>query len=339
MNVVKSYKKVLEKKLFFIIFLILSLVFLSIVSINIGSSDMTIMDSILTLMGKSSNEFNHIIFNIRLPRILGGIFIGMTIALSGLIIQSVLNNPLASPSTLGISNASVLGANISLILFAKIGIESSMFLTGLSSFIAAVICTFIIIMFSSMKKSSNATVLLAGIALNFLFSALTILIQFFSTDEEIASAVSWTFGDLGRININEVKFVAIVLVVSALIIYKLRWKYNAMDMGESTAHSLGINIKTMRNLSIIVASLNTGIGVAYVGMIGFVGLLAPQISKRIIGEDKRFLIPASMLLGSIIVLVSDCIGRVAVKPHILPIGAITSLFGAPFFIYILFKEN
>lgn len=339
MNLVSAYKNILQKKLLFVFLLFTLLSALFLISLNIGSSDMTIAESAFTLFGHGSEAFKHIVFNIRLPRVLGGLFTGMAIALSGLIVQSVLNNPLASPSTLGISNASVLGANIALILFARMGLESSMFLTSLSSFVAAMLCTVIIIFFSSVKKADKTTVLLAGIALNTLFTALTIIIQFFSTDEEIASAVSWTFGDLGRINLNEVMSVAVVLFFSTWLIYKLRWQYNAMDMGESTAHSLGINTKAMRHLSIVLASLNTGLCVAYVGMIGFVGLLSPQIAKRIIGEDKRFLIPSSLLIGAIIVLFSDCIGRVLVKPHILPIGAITSLFGAPFFIYILMKEN
>ena len=325
MSLEKSYRNLLYRKVLYILLLLIILFINILISVNMGSSEMTIQESLLTLLGKGTDITKHIVFNIRLPRILGGLFIGMNLAMSGMIIQSVLNNPLASPSTLGISNASVLGANIALIVFSGMGIEVGMATTGILSFVFAMICTLIVLWFSSLKRANRSTVLLLGVALNAMFSAMTILIQFFSTDEQIASAVSWTFG--------------MFFILSSMIIYQFRWKYNAMDMGESVAHSLGINIRFMRNLSILLASLNTGIGVAYVGIIGFVGLLAPQLTRIIIGDDKRFMFPATVLLGAVIVLFSDTLARVIVKPSILPVGAITSLIGAPFFLYMLIKER
>ncbi|WP_454994880.1 FecCD family ABC transporter permease [Bulleidia extructa] len=339
MSLEKSYRNLLYRKVLYILLLLIILFINILISVNMGSSEMTIQESLLTLLGKGTDITKHIVFNIRLPRILGGLFIGMNLAMSGMIIQSVLNNPLASPSTLGISNASVLGANIALIVFSGMGIEVGMATTGILSFVFAMICTLIVLWFSSLKRANRSTVLLLGVALNAMFSAMTILIQFFSTDEQIASAVSWTFGDLGRINYSKILIVGMVFILSSMIIYQFRWKYNAMDMGESVAHSLGINIRFMRNLSILLASLNTGIGVAYVGIIGFVGLLAPQLTRIIIGDDKRFMFPATVLLGAVIVLFSDTLARVIVKPSILPVGAITSLIGAPFFLYMLIKER
>ena len=131
----------------------------------------------------------------------------------------------------------------------------------------------------------------------------------------------------------------VVSLLSSLIVYLYRWHMNAMDSGEHTAHSLGVDTRGMRNLSIFLAALNTGISVAFVGVIGFVGLLAPQVTKRIIGEDKRFMIPGTLLMGAFLVLFSDTLARTVSAPLVLPVGAITSILGAPVFVYILLKEK
>lgn len=229
----------------------------------------------MTLLGKGSKQFNHIVFNIRLPRVIGGLFVGMSMALSGMIIQSTLNNPLASPSTLGISNASAFGANIALIVFSTMGITSTPIVTSAVSFLAAMLCMILVIAISTIKGAGKTFVILAGVALNSLFAAAITVIQYLADETQLATAVSWTFGDLGRITYPQIKIVSATTLLSALVVYMMRWSYNAMDMGERTAHSLGVNTKKMRNISIFLAALNTGVSVAFVGMIGFVGLLAP----------------------------------------------------------------
>lgn len=339
MNLRKKYHDYIRFKVFFLCLLLLGLVVIALFSLTVGSSDLTIRESIETIFGQSSPIHAHIVFQIRLPRIIGGFFVGMSIALSGMIIQSSLNNPLASPSTLGISSASAFGANLAIILLTKLGFEASAYLTGLSSFLAAMGCMLLILGVGNWKVGGKSTLLLLGVAFNSLFIAATTILQYFADESQLASAVSWTFGDLGRIDYREIQIVFAVTLVSALLIYRLRWKYNAMDMGESTAHSLGVNTRTLQNLSILIAALNTGVNVAFVGMIGFVGLIAPQVTKRFIGEDKRFLLPGSLLMGAFIVLLSDTIARTVVAPLVLPVGAITSIVGAPLFVYILLKEK
>ena len=138
---------------------------------------------------------------------------------------------------------------------------------------------------------------------------------------------------MARIDYSEIKIVATVTVLSIWAVYVLRWRFNAMDMGEGTAHSLGVDTKLLRNASILIAALNTGVCVAFAGIIGFVGI------KRVIGEDKRYMIPATLLMGALIVLVGDALARTAAAPLVLPVGAITSALGAPVFVYILLKER
>lgn len=339
MNTEEKYLLYLNKKIIFIFTLTILLLSLILISINIGSSNMTVKESIFTIIGKGTDLNNHIVFKIRIPRVIGGIFIGFSISLSGMLVQTVLNNPLASPSTLGITNASAFGANLGLILLANLGISSSPFIVSSLSFISAMGCMFIILLISNVKRFSKSSIILAGVAFGSLFSAATIIIQYFADDTQIASAVFWTFGDLGRINYNQIKILVTICLLSSVFSYHMRWDLNAMDMGESTAHSLGVNVKNRRNLCLAIASLNTGASVAFVGMIGFIGLLAPQVTKRIIGEDKRFLIPGSLLMGAIITLLSDTLARTIIAPIVLPVGAITSFLGAPLFIYILLKER
>lgn len=334
-----QYRKYLARKSSFIALLVVSLLVTAVLSLNVGSSGMTVGESLKALAGRGIEKHARIVFDIRLPRIIGGFLVGMSIALSGMIIQSVLNNPLASPSTLGISSASAFGANVALIVFVRLGVRTSSLLTSAVSFLTAMLCMLLVLGISSLKRADRTTVLLGGVALNALFGAMMTIVQFFANDVELASAVAWTFGDLGRIDYSEIRIITAVVVLSIWAVYALRWRFNAMDMGESTAHSLGINTKWLRNASILIAALNTGVSVAFVGIIGFVGILAPSMVKRVVGEDKRFMIPATLLMGALIVLVGDAFARTAAAPLVLPVGAITSALGAPVFVYILLMER
>ena len=334
-----QYRKYLSRKMSFIVLLIVLLSATAALSLNIGSSGMTVGESLKALAGRGIEKHARIVFDIRLPRIIGGFFVGMSIALSGMVIQSALNNPLASPSTLGISSASAFGANVALIVFVRLGMRPSALTNGAVSFLSAMLCMVLVLVVSSLKRSDRTTVLLGGVALNALFGAMMTIVQFFADDVELASAVAWTFGDLGRIDYSEIKIVATVTVLSIWAVYALRWRFNAMDMGEGTAHSLGVDTKLLRNASILIAALNTGVCVAFAGIIGFVGILAPSMVKRVIGEDKRYMIPATLLMGALIVLVGDALARTAAAPLVLPVGAITSALGAPVFVYILLKER
>lgn len=334
----EAYRGLIKKKRTYLVFLFVALIFASIVSINVGSSNMTVMESVRTLFGQGTDLTEHIVFSIRMPRVIGGILVGASMGLSGMLIQTIMNNPLASPQTLGITNASAFGANVGLILLARLGLSSSVMVSFIS-FLAALGCVLLVLMISNIKQTTKGSIILAGVAFGSLFAAGTTIIQYFADDTEIASAVFWTFGDLGRMTYAHIKILGTVSLISFIVFYRLRWSLNAMDLGEETAHGLGINTVQMRNLAILFASLNTGISVAFVGIIGFVGLLAPQITKRIIGDDKRYMLIGTCLMGAVIILISDTVARTIASPLVLPVGAITSFLGAPLFLYILLREN
>ena len=170
-----------------------------------------------------------------------------------------------------------------------------------------------------------------------LFSGGTTLIQYFADDVEVAAVVFWTFGDLGRTNWIEILIIACVSIAACIYFMFNRWNYNAFESGGQTAKSLGVNVNVVTYVGMAVCSLVASVVVAFVGIISFVGLLAPHIMRRFIGNDYRFLLPTSALTGAVLLLTADTFGRLIVAPIILPIGAITSFLGAPLFLYLLFK--
>jgi len=176
---------------------------------------------------------------------------------------------------------------------------------------------------------------LAGVALGSLFSAVTMILQYFADDVRVASVVFWTFGDIGRVSWKDLGIMSVVVGISLIYFMFNRWNYNALDSGEETAKGLGVDVEKVRLLGMFVSSLIAAVITSFVGIIGFIGLVAPHIMRRLIGGDHRFLIPASSVMGGLILLASDTLGRTIISPVVLPVGAITSFLGAPIFLYVL----
>jgi iron complex transport system permease protein len=345
-DTIYSYRTYTGRKLVIGLFLLVMVFVLSILAINAGSAKLNPYDILKSIIGKGTDTSNIVIWRIRLPRILGAIIAGTGLAVSGCVMQNNLRNPLASPSTLGISSAAAFGANIAIIVLGAGSIQSSSadaviinnpYLVTISAFICSVIAMLIVLMLAKLRGSLPETIVLAGVALSSLFSAGTTLIQYFADDVEVAAAVFWTFGDLGRISWKEV-YIMIVIIGLSLIYFMLRrWDYNALNSGEEAAKSLGVNVERVRLGGLLVSSIVTAVAVSFLGIIGFIGLIAPQIMRRLIGGDHRFLIPMSAITGAVLLLFSDTLARTIIAPIILPVGAITSFFGAPLFLYLLLR--
>jgi iron complex transport system permease protein len=192
-------------------------------------------------------------------------------------------------------------------------------------------------MLAKLRGFLPESIILAGVALGSLFTAGTTLIQYFADDVEVAAAVFWTFGDLGRISWKEVLIITMVISLAFIYFMFRRWDYNALDSGEESAKSLGVNVERVRLGGMFVSSIITAVSVSFLGIIGFIGLISPQIVRRVIGGDHRFLIPISAIMGSLLLLFSDTLARTVIAPVILPVGAITSFLGAPLFLYLLLR--
>ena len=341
----KEKKQYIFYKVIVIIVLVVVLLAVTIFAIHAGSSGISVWDVIKTIFGAGTKQTNSIVFGIRLPRVVTALIAGMALGMVGCVMQSVLRNPLADASTLGVSQGAAFGATVAIICFGA-GAQntasaanavniSNPYLVTLCAFIGGAISTLIILGLSRFKKISPQSMILAGVALSALFSGGTTLIQYFADDVEVAAVVFWTFGDLGRTNWIEILIIACVSVAACIYFMFNRWNYNAFESGGQTAKSLGVNVVTYVGMA--VCSLVASVVVAFVGIISFVGLLAPHIMRRFIGNDYRFLLPTSALTGAVLLLTADTFGRLIVAPIILPIGAITSFLGAPLFLYLLFK--
>ncbi len=342
---IADYKKATLKKVAIILsFLVVAFVML-IVAISIGTSEIAFDKVIRALFGDGDKSTVLIVQNMRAPRAIAALVVGAGLALAGAIMQSVLKNPMASPSTLGVGNAAVFGANFAIVVLGGgavvggVSVMSNAYAVSAFALIFALLAVIVILLLSKFKHFSNTTVVLAGLGVGAIFTAATTILQYFSTDTQLTSAVYWSFGDLGRATYTIDLAIFVTVAVSFVVFMLLSFKLNAFSSGEETAKSLGVRVQALSCTSLFIASLITALCVAFFGVIAFVGLMAPQIAKRIVGNDTRFLLPASTLLGAIILIVADVLCRVVIPGVTLPVGAITSLFGGPMFIYILLRSK
>ena len=339
------YSKKKEKRILW--GLAFSAVVLSFVCLFVGSSHMPLSEGIAALLKTSEDAGNiRIIWNIRIPRVLAAIIAGAGLSVSGLIMQTNLNNIMASPSTLGVSNAAVFGANLSIIAFAggflstgnnltNYTLGANPYATSLMAFIFSFISIMFVLSLCRKQFYTPGVVVLAGIAIGSVWTAGTTLLQFYATDVGLSAAVVWNFGDLGRASYQTDLLMFIIVFLCSVFFLLMSWKYNALLSGNAAACTMGVNVYRLRFVSLLFASMITAVCVSFLGIIGFVGIICPHIVKKLIGEDHRYTIPASLLSGSILLLLSDTLSRGIGNGSALPVGAITTMLGAPFFLVII----
>lgn len=348
LSVSEQYNVAKAKKLA-IILILLALVFLFfVVSVFVGSGTLSFKEVFLAIFNKGSETARLIVRRIRFPRVIAALIAGGGLAVSGLVMQTVLKNPLASPTTLGVSNAAVFGANFAIIVVGAGAFHSTHgswlsisnpYLVSTFSFLSAIIAAGSILLLARLKNLNASAIVLAGVAVSAIFQAGTTLIQYFASDTQVASAVYWTFGDLGRASYKTDLIMFIVVAVSTLFFFLKRWDFSAMSGGLAYAKTLGVNTRFMTIMSLLLASLITSVTVSFLGIIGFVGLTAPQFMKRIVGDDYRFLLPSSFLAGALLLLISDILGRLPIFGTSVPVGVVTSLIGGPVFLAILLRRK
>jgi iron complex transport system permease protein len=260
--------------------------------------------------------------------------------------QNVLRNPMASASTLGVSQGACFGAATA-IVFLDGGIQvgntianftvTSIPTVSVMAFTGGMITTLVILALSRGRRSTPATMVLAGVALSSIFSGMTTLIQYFADDVQTASLVYWTFGSLNKATWQQIGIMAFVTVVSFVYFYYNRLNFNALEAGVATAKSLGVPVDRLTVISMVLCALVASVSVAFAGSIGFIGLIAPHIMRKFVGNDYRFLLPGSALGGAGLMLLADVASRIILPPVVLPIGALTSFMGGPMFLYLCLK--
>ncbi len=343
-----SYNKYIRKKWMILLTMVLLLLASAVASISAGSASLSVGDVLRTLFGGGNRQENAIIWNVRMPRVATAAVVGMALALSGCVMQNVLRNPLASASTLGVSQGASFGAAVAIVYFGA-GIQvnaggtaSALTVTNpamvtLCAFLGGIATTAVILGLARFRGSSPATMVLAGVAISSMFTGGTALIQYFADDVMVSTVVYWTFGSLGRAGWSEIAIIAALTFAAFGYFYCNRWNYNAMESGTHTAKSLGVPVDRLILVSMVLCALISSVAVAFVGCISFIGLIASHIMRRFVGNDYRFLIPCSGLCGSVLLLWSDIVSRMLLSPTVLPIGALTSFLGAPLFLYLIVK--
>lgn len=325
--------------------LILALAFKA---VTMGYSQITLSEIRAAIFDyDSSNLYHSIIVNIRLPRVLLAIFAGAVLSASGAVMQCILRNPLASPYTMGISQAAAFGAAFGIIILNGGYLQgfstspvfiNNPYLVTISAFTWSLCSVFVILGLAKLTKITPEAMILAGVAISAIFTASITVLQYIADTVQLASIVYWTFGDLGRANWNHLFILAAVSLPVFTYFILNRWNYNALDAGDETAKALGVNINSIRVVGLLAASLISSVVVSFVGVIGFIGLLGPHIVKRFIGVDNRHMLPASLLFGAVILLCSDTLARTMFSPMILPVGVLTSFMGGPLFLYLLIRR-
>lgn len=329
-----DYRKNQLRSVLFLALLTLLLLASVLLSLRAGSYNTPMAELVKGIFGKSADKkINLVIRNNRLPRICTAIVAGAGLGLSGCVLQAILHNPLASASTLGVSQGATFGAAFAIVtlnLTGGVGIS-------LWSFVGSVAVAVVILGLSRLKQISAEGIVLAGVAISSMLSGATTLIQYFANEIQLANLVFWTFGDLGSTDWSDLRGMSVMVLILILYCVRHRWDYNALLSGEETAISLGIHVQRLTLTNMVLCCLTCSLIVSRVGLINFIGLVAPHIVRMVVGNNHVYLIPGSVLAGATLLLLGDLFARVAIMPVILPIGTITSFLGGPLFLYLLFK--
>ena len=323
-----------KKKILVVTVLAAAVVLLALTELLVGSSGMSVRSCVLALLGQGDTAAVRIMRYIRLPRLLAAVIAGAGLSAAGLVMQTVLGNPMASPATLGVSNAAVFGANLSIVAFAggflstgnnltSYTASADPFATSALAFLFAAASVLVILALCRLRDFSPGVVVLAGIALGSVWTAATTILQFYATDVGLSAAVIWSFGDLGRATYRTDLIMLAVTAAGIVLFSVLAWRYNALLSGGDAAGSMGVNVGLLRWVSLLASSLITAVCVSFLGIIGFVGIICPHAVKRLIGHDHRWALPASALCGSALLLAADALSRslgAAGGRHHLPAG-------------------
>lgn len=343
-----TYQTYIRRKWMVLLLSALVLLAACLASLLAGSTGVSLKEVLLALMGQGDQQIRTIVWNVRMPRIAAAAVVGIALAMCGCVMQNVLRNPLASASTLGVSQGASFGAAVAIIcLGAGSQINSggssaaltinNPYLVTLCAFLGGMTTTVLILLLSRLRSVTPAGMVLAGVAISSMFTGGTTLVQYFADDVMVATVVYWTFGSLGRAGWKEIMMIGALCLLAFLFFLCHRWNYNALESGFQSAKSLGVPVEFLIPVSMAVCALLASVSVAFVGCISFIGLISSHIMRYFVGNDYRFLIPCSALGGAVLLMVSDIACRTLVPPAVLPIGALTSFLGAPLFLYLIMK--
>jgi iron complex transport system permease protein len=337
----RIYHQITGRKYLVMASLALALVFTLVLDISLGPARLGLWEVASTILMPNSAPITTqvIVWDIRMPIAIMAVLVGAALSIAGAEMQTILNNPLASPFTLGISAAAGFGAALALVLGVSIIPFAGIFLVSVNAFFFAMLASMAIFFLSSLRGVTIQTVVLLGIALVFLFSSLLALLQYIASEQALQQVVFWTLGSLVKATWPKIGIGICVLLVTFPLFVKHVWTLTALRLGDDKAQSLGINVQRLRLQVLISVSLLAAAAVAFVGTIGFIGLVGPHVARMLVGEDQRFFLPMSAITGAILLSAASIVSKMITPGAIFPIGIITSLVGVPFFVSLILTRR
>ena len=333
----KHFRKRTKKRMILLTISFLVLLASILTDISWGPSSMTIPDVIRTIIWPASADAgsNVIVWDLRLPVAIMALLIGAMLGVAGAEMQTILNNPLADPFTLGISSAAAFGASMAIVFQLSMVPGYGALIVTANAFAMAMVASFILFAFTKIRGVTSETMVLVGIAMMFTFNALLAMMQYSASENELAQIVFWMMGSLQRASWEKITICLVVLAITVPYFVSQNWALTALRMGDDKAASLGVNVKRLRIIMLMAISLLAATAVAFVGIVAFVGLVGPHIARMIVGEDQRYFLPLSALASGLIMSLTSIISKAITPGVIYPVGIITSLIGIPFFVSLI----
>lgn len=335
------YARITRRKLIVVVALLAALCLSLLIDVGWGPARLNPLEVMRAIVDQNGVSATHrvIVWDLRLPMALLAVLVGAALGIAGAEMQTILNNPLASPYTLGISAAASFGAAIGIVLDVNIIPGASQFTVTLNAFIFAMLASLLIYALSNLRGVTTETMVLLGICLVFVFEALNGMLQYIASEEALQQVVFWTMGSLQRASWPKLGIVLIVLVLVFPYFMRNAWKLTALRMGDERARALGVNVGRLRLNTLILISLAAAVAVSFVGTIGFVGLVGPHVARLLVGEDQRYFLPSAALAGALLLSLASIASKTVVPGAIVPIGIITSLVGVPFFLSLILARR
>ena len=338
---VAAYRHILRRRAGLIALLLAAIFMALLADFTLGPSGLPWRDLWQTLTAPAAADptARVIVWDIRLPSALLAALVGMALGLAGAEMQTILNNPLASPFTLGVSSAAAFGASLAIVLQLGVpGIPDGWLVAG-NAFLFALLAALLLDAVTRWGGMNTSTVVLFGIAMLFTFNALVSLVQFMASAEALQNLVFWTLGSLARPGWAAVAVLAAAVALALPLAMRQSWKLTALRLGEDRAASFGVDVRRVRVAALARVSLLSSLAVAFVGTIGFIGLVAPHIARRLFGEDHRYYLPGSALVGAVILSLASIASKNLVPGVIVPVGIVTALVGIPFFVAVVLRRQ
>lgn len=336
-----AYLSLVRRRLWLLTAMATVVLLLAMIDLSTGPSSYSLTDIARLLWDSESPiALEVIVYDIRLPAVLAALVIGAGLSVAGTQMQTVLHNPLASPFTLGVSAAASFGAALGLVFGATtLPVFLGNWVVPASAFFMSTMAVLLIERLTRWRGMNNELIILLGTTLVFTFTALLQGLQYAVPDRALEAVVFWTMGNLSRVSSTQLVLIAAILFLVMVCFMRSAWQLTAMRLGEERASAMGIPVARLRLQTILLSSVLASLCVSFVGTIGFVGLVAPHMARIIVGEDQRFLIPASALCGAALLSAASIAGKIAVPGQVLPIGIVTSLVGVPMFLVLILRRR